>query len=102
MGFPPASVTLTAGGVATAAPAEAVWPSPATFASFAGAAVNAEALNVTLRFAGAPFPVARAMTRWFPATGPSDHWAPAFPSAPVVVEAGDTRPPPAATANSTG
>src|SRR5882724_44936 len=101
MGLPPASVTLTAGGIATKAPAAAVCASPADFASLAGAAVRAEALKVTLRFAGALLPVALAITRCGPAVDPNVQRVLARPSAPVVVDPGETAPPPASTRKST-
>src|SRR4029078_10695772 len=61
IGLPTASVTLTDGGLCPLSPAAAFWPSPATFVSLAGAAVRPDALNVTLRLAGAPFPTAAAV-----------------------------------------
>src|SRR6185503_19172895 len=89
IGLPTASVTLTDGGVGTLVPAAAFWPSPATFVSLAGAAVRADALNVTLRLAGALFPTAAAVTVCAPAAGPSVQFVPAWPSAPVVADAGE-------------
>ena len=100
-GFPPASVTLTAGGVATGVPAAALCPSPAVFSSLAGAAVSPEAWNATLRLGGAWAPVTSAVACWIPAVGPSVHCVPAVPSAAVVALAGDKDPPPPAL-NATG
>src|SRR5688500_11158025 len=77
MGFPNASVTRTAGGVATALPATAVCPSPATIARAVGAP------GTTVTVALAVFPSEAAATVDCPG-----RWVFNSPLASIVTDAG--------------
>jgi hypothetical protein len=99
--FPSLSSTLTAGAIGTEVPAVAVCPSPATMARLAAREAVALAVNATVRFAGAPFPTARAVAVWVPVPGPRTHCAVARPSASVLGAAGEIVPAPVPGVNST-
>jgi hypothetical protein len=98
-GLPPASFTITLGGVATAEPAFAVCPSPPFRAIDAGGAAVAVAVNVT----GLPdrLPL-EAVSEFAPTEGPSVQLPTvAMPLPFVVVVRPVALPPPDATANVT-
>src|SRR5881628_1224705 len=86
---------MTDGGVATAAPTVAVWPSPASTASRAGGPGSAVARN-TARVSAAPVTLstARASTRWLSAgLVPMVHRSCAMPFTFVRLAPANTLPP---------